>query len=137
MRHERAFRDLEFQQCGIYAMAAHGFDDLGNEAVLAHLPRRYVHGDSDLAQTRQLPFADLPARHVDDPGADRHDQAQLLERGNEKTRLDETVSWAVPADQRFDAGPGSAVDLHLRLVMQDEFIPSLRKPQGARDIRFF
>ena len=68
-----------------------------------------------------LPRLRLPAGFVDDPAADRLDQAAVFGDRHELGRLDQAPIGMPPADERLGADDGAGLQVHLRLVEQLEF----------------
>ena len=68
-----------------------------------------------------LPGLRLPAGFVDDPAADRPDQAAVFGNRHELRRAHQSSIGMPPADERLGAGDDAGPQVHLGLVEQLEF----------------
>ena len=78
-----------------------------------------------------MPDLVLAARLLEDPLADRHDQARVLERGEELVRCHQAPLGIGPAQQCLDADQLVVVEGHHRQVEQPELVALERLAQAA------
>ncbi len=78
--------------------------DVVDEAWVTKLPPGQVHGEHERLEVghRRLPALDLPARLVEHPGADGHDEAGLLGDRDEVAREEQPAFGVLPAQQCLD-----------------------------------
>ena len=78
----------------------------------------------------------LPAELLDDPVADRFDQAHLLRERDELARLDQATARLRPADQRFDADHAPRGEVDQRLVVEHPalVLDGLPQPRAERQL---
>src|SRR5205814_7830255 len=74
----------------------------------------------ELGESPPEPSLELGARRVQDPFADRDDEARLLRDRNELTRKEETARRVDPAQEGLAAGDRSPLERHERLVVEHE-----------------
>ena len=84
-----------------------------------------------------LPRERLAAGFVDHPVAQRPDQPDLLGERDEIARLYEPSLTVLPANERLHADEGLGLEVHERLIVQDETVPGLDRlaqAAGHRDL---
>ncbi len=86
------------------------------------LQRRDIDGDTYVQQAGVVPFADVAYRLEKDPLANIDDGAGLLEQRDEYRRLNDAVFRVLPAQQRFETFDFAALDIDLRLIVEQELL---------------
>ena len=99
-----------------------GGDALG-QILLAELPRRQVDRHRKLGQPGVVPGLELGAGGPDHPVADGDDEAGFLRQGDELGRWNQAVVLGLPADQGLHAADFPRFQIHLGLVVEQEFLP--------------
>ena len=97
------------------------------QARVPELAVGHVHRD---VGDRGTPRGELPADLVDDPVAERDDQAGLGHRRQELAREQETAFRVAPAHERFEPVGAAADEVDDRLVVHLELL----LVQGAADV---
>ena len=86
------------------------------------LARRQVDAHHEVARRRvaALPLADLLARGLEHPAADRQDEARLLGERDERQRRHDAAGRVEPAQERLHADDPAGRELDDRLVVEPE-----------------
>ena len=108
---------------------------MGHPGRLA-VGRRQVDGDVQI-HSLFLPRERLAAGFVDHPVAQRPDQPDLLGERDEIARLHQPSLAVLPANERLHADECLGLEVHERLVVQDETLPGLDRlaqAAGHRDL---
>src|SRR5579872_1236397 len=121
--HNRAFRQLQLQEARFQSCFLQRATDHREEVLLAELLSREVHRYAYGADTARLPRPRLTAGVPQHPFTDGDDQSGFLGDGDEATGCNETALRIAPADQRLRAVDAAGLDIHLRLIVQLEFVP--------------
>src|SRR6185436_13538629 len=101
------------------------------ERFVLELARREIDGEAEIGAALQMPRAHLPARRPEHPLADRHDRADLLRERDEVLRLHHPDTGTIPAQQRFESGDPSGLELELRLIDEKQLVALDRAAQRA------
>ena len=133
MLHKNAFGQFQFKKSGIQARILKDCKYTFQEVLVPKLHRGDVHGHRTQAQARIQPSLGLLARFMQDPVADRQNQAAVLRYGNKLCRRDSSSNGMRPAYQCFRAGNLSCSQIDLGLVVQREFLPFQGAPQALFD----
>lgn len=115
----RSFGDLEHEQLGRKSGALERAGDGRGEIVLVQLSDRRVDRDIEraLSAEREVPLADLRARPLEHPAAQRHDRPGLLGHADELSGGKPTPFRVSPAHQRLDPHDARRLQRDDRLVV--------------------
>ena len=114
---ERVLLDLEPQRLRVEPGAGERVGEDQAELGVGELAVADVDADDQPGALRELaPLGELRAGGLEDPAAERHDQAGLLGDRDELRRLDEAAVAVGPARERLEAGDPAGRGLHDRLV---------------------
>ena len=99
--------------------------DVRDEVRLGELAGGEVDADDERPRGRvpALPVADLLARRLEHPAADRQDESRLLRERDERQRRHEAADRVLPAEERLHADHPAAAELHERLVVEAQLRP--------------
>lgn len=121
-------RDLEFEALGPKPAGRQGLAHGGDDDFVAELHRRDVDRDLDAVG----PAHGLLAGGFQAPGAQRHDETDLLGDGDEFARRDEAARRVDPAHQGLEPADAPGPEVVDGLVMQLEFAVG----QGLAQVEF-
>src|SRR5579863_60899 len=127
--HDHALGQLELEKMRIEAARLQRFRDGLREILLAELTRRDVHRDDDRRQSGILPCLVLRAGALEDPFADRHDEAGLFGERDEAPRTDRAALRDAPAQQGLGPHDLSRREVDSRLITEHELLALERAPQ--------
>ena len=88
-----------------------------------------IDGDTDIPAGRPLPTRRRPAGLLENPLADRRDQAGFLRQRDEAIRHHHAQCGVVPAQQRFDSTKVAGIRIHDGLKVELEFLLLQGAPQ--------
>ena len=126
-----AFSQFYFNKMSGHAVFTLFLDDFAEEVAVHQVEAREVHRDGNTRQALlKEGFQELEDLFVHDH-VEFDDKARLFAHGNEFVGEDEFALAGLPAHQRFAAHEDAAVDVHLGLVVRDEFIVLQRLLHGA------
>ena len=129
--HDHAFRYFQRNRIrGDPGLLQDGFQ-LCCKVRLGELFARYVHAHFQrrVPGVLALPGSQLAAGLAEDPVADVVDQTVLLGQGYEFGRIHHAPPGMFPPDEGFKADQAMVLQLHDRLVMDDEFVVVDRPPE--------
>jgi hypothetical protein len=135
--HRRALGDLEHQRPRRDPGGVEGGADVRDELRRVGCPVQLPAGDVDghvrrgVRAVDPLPVPQLAARLAEHPPAERHDQAGVLGRRDERPGPQHAALGVMPPHQRLEAGERAGVELHDRLVHEGELPPV----HGAAQVR--
>ena len=127
--HQLAFGDLQLDQRVLHARRGDDGLDPRVEVRQPELARRQVDRHRARAQAGGPPGLEVLASAAQHPFAHGHDEAGLLEHGDELHRQDDAALGVLPAQQRLGAAHAALRQVELGLVDQREFLALQRTPE--------
>jgi hypothetical protein len=126
--HREALRDLDVERGRCTFDGAPHRADKGRLAQLQrrHVDRHARHGELLVAPELLVLYGAAPG-----PGTDLNDHAALFEQGDERGGRHQAMLRVLPAQQGLDRRHAPAIDLNLRLIVQDELVLREGLPQLA------
>src|SRR5580700_1132473 len=122
MIHQHAFGEFEFQEAGWQASFREYGADRSEKVFVAELHGGNVDGDGHSRKSGVLPSASLRAGLAHHPAANGKNEARIFGDGNELGGEEKTFILLTPAYQGFDTGDLPGFEIHLWLIVQDEFV---------------
>ena len=126
--HQQRFGQFQREQGGLDAALPQHLSHHVGQVLALELAGGEVDRDGQRGDAGLLPCPDLVAHALQHPFAHGHDQAGVLEDGDEFDGRDQRLA-ALPAQQRFESGDGAGGEADLGLEMQQEFLAVERAAQ--------
>ena len=92
-------------------------EDVGQQTRVLELAVRHVDAHVDGPVEENLPLRDLAAHIIDDPAAERNDQADLLHVRQELHRAYQAATRMIPSNERFEPIDAFRIEPHDGLVI--------------------
>lgn len=97
----------------------------------------HVDGHADRGCAFAVPLGKLAAGFVQNPGADAVNQARFLRDRDEAVRRHQRLAGRLPAQQGLAADDLPAGQIHLGLVVKNQFLACYRVAQAVLDAQAF
>ncbi len=120
--HRRGLRDLQLERVRIEAGGAQRPPHRLDQRLVVQLAGADVHAHQQRPAEPAVPGPSLPARLVEDAGADPDQDPAVLSGGDELERLYDAALRMPPADQRLHGDDLLAGDGDHRLVLEEELV---------------
>ena len=136
--HHDALGDLELEGRRIETRLGQDRVDLIEEIGLGELAGGQVdrHHQRRPARSRVAPSPRLAAGRLEDPPAERHDQAGLLGQRDERERRDQAAIGMLPADERLEPDDPVGRQVDQRLVVDTQLAAlEARRRSFSRSMR--